>query len=91
MFRVFIRFSINSDDGTVTTRMRNMLEGAGFVRVGTGAYEATGITSALLATTMRDFFAAVQDPVAAFPGANVPADVTFDHVWAYCGLADDAA
>jgi hypothetical protein len=63
--------------------MRTILEDAGFVRIGTSAYEHTGIPPALLTATMNTFWAAVGNPAGA--AQNVPAAARFDHVWIYMG------
>ena len=80
-----MRFSIDGDDGSLTTRMRNLLEDAGFSKIGTSAYEHVSISAIDLSSVMGRFWIAVGDPTALFPNANFPPGVSFDHIWTYVG------
>ncbi len=80
----FIRFSLNGDDGSLTTRLRGILEGQGFRNIGTSEYAHVNMSSKDLAKAMQDFWAAVENPSAAFPGVNFPLNVEIDHVWIHC-------
>jgi hypothetical protein len=83
--RAFIRFSLDNDNGTLSVYMRQLLEDKGFRRIGTSAYEHTGITIVDLAEAMQEFWAAVENPTAAFPNATILPDVKVDHIWIYTG------
>jgi hypothetical protein len=85
MYRCFVRFSLNSDDGTLTTYLSNLLTGFGFSKVGTGEYQAQNLTSADWGLALGHFWAAVANPHTAFPGANIPAGAKVDHIWSYSG------
>jgi hypothetical protein len=81
MFRALVRFSIDKDDGALTTQMRKLLEGAGFFKVGTGSYEHSGISGDDLGRVMRDYWRAIGNPYTAFLKAMIPPSVVIDHVW----------
>ena len=83
MYRCFIRFSVDADTGTLTTYMSNSLVRAGFVKVGTGEYHAGNLTAQQLGEVMTNFWSAVENPVAAFPGAAIPPAARIDHIWTY--------
>ncbi len=85
MHRCFIRFSLNGDDGTLTTYLSNLLTKAGFAKVGTGEYQAHSLTASALGAVFGEFWAAVGNPVGAFPGASIPAGAHVDHIWTYSG------
>jgi len=85
MLRAFVRFSIDGDDGSLTTSMRGLLEQCGFQRIGTGAYEHAAVRVQDLGAALAEFWSAVSDPAAAFPTKSIPPGASFDHIWIYSG------
>ena len=84
-YRAFIRFSLDGDNGALTTCLSNLLTGNGFTKVGTGEYQIENQTSQQVAGALRAFWKALEDPQLAFPGVSIPGATRVDHVWAYSG------
>jgi hypothetical protein len=77
--RVIIRFTINSDTGSVLRNtLRGVLQGFGFVRTGPSLYDATAITSQQLGTALTAFWGLINNPpVGTDPLARL------NHFWMY--------
>lgn len=88
MYRVFIRFSINGDNGSLTTCMSKMLTDSGFDKVGTGEYHNSSMTQANMGNVLGEFWRAVAHPTVAFSGTSFPPDVHIDHIWIYSGTVE---
>ncbi len=71
-YRVIIRFSLDGDDGTDTTEIRNRLEGLGFSKIGTSSYENQHVSGSVLGQVMTAIGSIAQPPSAAL-----------DHLWVY--------
>jgi len=84
-YRAFIRFSLDNDDGTLTTYLSNLLVQHGFAKVGTGEYQADNLTVQQVAAAMLSFYAAVGNPQQAFSRATLPQGVRVDHIWTHSG------
>jgi len=75
MARSLIRFSVNDEQNNATgLAVRATLEGGGFVRIGTGTFEANGPAPHALVATLR----AALDQLGQPPGGGV-----LDHFWVY--------
>ena len=89
IWRCLIRFSINRDNGTLTTYLSKQLVNDGFSKVGTGEYQAHSRSLAPLAIALQNYYFAIEDPQAAFPGASIPQGVHIDHIWTHMGSVND--
>jgi|GEM_PF-3678198 len=78
MARAIIRFSLDGDDGRVTTRVTKLLEGKGFSHGGTASHEAHTISEA-------DLSAVVNAMVNLMPPDG---SVVIDHLWVFMDRAD---
>lgn len=79
MKRIILRFSLNTDPGSVVRNaVAGLLQSAGFNNTGTGTWEATGTPSAMTAITT--VLNTLTNP-AQIPNANP--SVTVDHIWFY--------
>ncbi|MCA9501888.1 MAG: hypothetical protein KC616_02350 [Myxococcales bacterium] len=81
--RVSIRYSINGDDGSLTTAMKRMLEGYRFRRIGTSEYERSDLPLKDLDIVMTEFWKAVAGPQSAFPSRAIKPTATIDHIWVH--------
>jgi hypothetical protein len=78
--RAIIRFSINGDNGTLTTKLRRYLENRGFKKLpaNTATYEHRRTTERKLANTTRQFWRTIS-------GYAGPGHI--DHFWMYADKA----
>ena len=76
-YRVIIRFSLDDDDGAVTTDMRNRLEALGFSKIGTSSYENQHVSGPDLGHVMTTIGLIAQ-----------PSPAALDHLWVYVDRPD---
>jgi len=81
MARAIFRHSLQQGYAQQRTQVRNLLEAAGFERIGTSSYEADEIPRAAVIQTLRQVF----DVLDALP------DGVVDHVWIYFDQPDPDA
>lgn len=76
MARCIIRFSLEGDNGTDTTRIRNELERQGFQKIGTAVYEGDfpGEADRAVVTKLQTVLSELQKLVVA---------TGIDHLWVY--------
>ena len=85
---VFVRFSLNGDDGALLSRLRGLLVRQGFERVGTSAYEKRGVRQADTGAVLSRFWRILENPAAAFPHVTFKSGVHIDHVWTHVFVAN---
>jgi hypothetical protein len=81
MPRAIIRFSLNRDNGSITTQVKNLLDRSGFTWGGTASYEATAISEARLSSVIDQI-------VNLMPNDR---SVEIDHLWVFMDRADSAS
>jgi hypothetical protein len=76
ILRIIIRFSIDNDNGQLTTNLRNLLEGYGITLspANTATYGSENIGEPQIAAAMEDFW----ELIAGYQGNG-----TLDHFWMY--------
>jgi hypothetical protein len=75
MARAIVRYSINGESRNTTgNAARSALQEGGFEKIGTGSFEADGITMPGAISALADLLTVLLDP----PGGG-----TVDHLWVY--------
>jgi len=72
--RCIIRISFDGDDGRSTNQVRGLLENSGFVRIGTGSFDANDIPELDALETLQ----ALSDALEHRDGPG-----RLDHLWVY--------
>src|SRR4051812_35890852 len=89
MARVIIRFSLNSDDGSlVRNRLAAILTPIGIQNTGTGTWESANVTMQDFGAAMCEFWAVLSNQHLV---AGVSPNFAVDHVWIYVDRAGEAA
>jgi hypothetical protein len=72
--RAIIRFSLNGDNGSLTTTLGNKLIAHGFTKTGTGKYEHSSATVSDIRAASREFWKAL---------SGHTGTASLDHFWMY--------